>query len=777
MDPSRLKLVFNPNTFKVKVEFTKEQALKIGDPPDNVFERAYAKLDSLLASKTIAKYRVFTDHLEMVWDGVKESENIPPDLTIQMVLAESFPPVDGVVVSPGEGSGVAKFSLTAPAPVLAKMNPEWIYSYVKHVLREQRVYDTPNFAQICGAWYRATFGERIQNMVVTARPTIKSLAGSKSYVITANRSRGEISLIIKDVVRFQREHSAEGAVEIIRVAADKASSSHQCHYLVLKDSIYSGYQAITHGPELLGFDLPALILGAVRSTGSEAELKPRDPYPGFGRLVLDISDDLMEAKIGRMPDDLYSDKGFQPGEAWLRQELKRLGIDEKAFGDFLPRILKMIESQVDLEDKIIARGTIPVSASGPYLKDVTAPDIEAETGDPTEAGSRHRRPVVKEGDVVAEIRFQKQPQPGIDVYGHASEPKLPNLPRIRLRGGVDADEKGLVFTANIDGVPRVDPNNRAVGVSEIMEHNGDIDIKSGDIEYDGDVIINGDVESGARVYAAGDLTIRGSIRNATVHCQGNLVVLEGINTGRRGRVTVGGDLEVEFAENSRISCGGNLIIRKAAINCELISGRSIIADLTSGIVAGGVVSCRDNLYTGTLGFKNGARTVLKIGIDWKTDRALKIKESRMVRLERNWEESRMALQEINKKSQNQMTDKHEARKSHLNLRVARLKNVIAKLQHQMEKLRANMTFNEKAKVFVKGPVFSNIVALVGGTQVPLRGDSRGVALLGRKRNGNRVVPFGLGIQLDEKDKGNSGSSASQGESGYRPPGEYEPPDD
>jgi uncharacterized protein (DUF342 family) len=138
---------------------------------------------------------------------------------------------------------------------------------------------------------------------------------------------------------------------------------------------------------------------------------------------------------------------------------------------------------------------------------------------------------------------------------------------------------------------------------------GDVDLKSGNIDSAFSVMIKGDIKAGFTVKSGADIVVMGVVEDARVSARGNISVRGGILPGRQrikahgnlvaryitGREVKGRDIEVAGSvRNSRVLATGGVTAK------EIIAGR---------LIAAGSLSCE------VLGSTEGARTQVQVGID------------------------------------------------------------------------------------------------------------------------------------------------------------------
>ena len=87
-----------------------------------------------------------------------------------------------------------------------------------------------------------------------------------------------------------------------------------------------------------------------------------------------------------------------------------------------------------------------------------------------------------------------------------------------------------------------------------------MNLKSGNIIFDGPVEIRGDIDQGATVEATGDIKIIGNVEAATVRSRKGSVVVDGViilkRTDRSQRYPS------HFIENSQVVAGERLLVQK-----------------------------------------------------------------------------------------------------------------------------------------------------------------------------------------------------------------------
>lgn len=171
------------------------------------------------------------------------------------------------------------------------------------------------------------------------------------------------------------------------------------------------------------------------------------------------------------------------------------------------------------EPIVIARGTAPTESKDGYIETFFSNEIEEvleEKDGKIDYRNRFKIPTCSVGDLLAIIHPPVKGKEGIDVFGNPIPPKPAKPVDVRPNRKVEITEDGRVI-AKESGRPSLTGN--VVKYFDIVNAhtvNGDVDMKTGNIYFNGDVIINGNVQEQMRVEAMGNIMINGNVYSATI---------------------------------------------------------------------------------------------------------------------------------------------------------------------------------------------------------------------------------------------------------------------
>ena len=161
---------------------------------------------------------------------------------------------------------------------------------------------------------------------------------------------------------------------------------------------------------------------------------------------------------------------------------------------------------------------------------------------------------VKVNDLICNIIPETQGEEGINVYGQVIAPR-PGRPPLIPQG------KNTVLSADGTKLFAADSGNLIYkggrfNVETTFQISSDIDVKTGNINFLGDVVIKGSVQEGFSVTAGKSITISGMVTGATLTAQGDITVKNGVFASTVQSQY--GNINIAFGENDTITTRGDL---------------------------------------------------------------------------------------------------------------------------------------------------------------------------------------------------------------------------
>lgn len=169
---------------------------------------------------------------------------------------------------------------------------------------------------------------------------------------------------------------------------------------------------------------------------------------------------------------------------------------------------------------------------------------------------------------------------------------------------------GKTYVSELRGIVTLHEYKLDVSSLLIMD---EVNLATGDVDYQGCVLINGNVSSEASIRATEDVIVKGYVENAQITCGGNAILRQGMNASGKGYIHAGGDVMGCFFEGVDIDAGGN-IVGDYFLNCKMHTAKKLNAIGKKGTITGGRIYAEEGLRVNNLGNKVGLSTYVKLGI-------------------------------------------------------------------------------------------------------------------------------------------------------------------
>jgi len=221
-------------------------------------------------------------------------------------------------------------------------------------------------------------------------------------------------------------------------------------------------------------------------------------------------------------------------------------------------------------------------------------------------------PFVEDGAFLAAKIFAEEGHSGIDVFGREIIVEDPSDLTFCAGPGTRMSEDGVRIYATTDGQPHLDAMGN-VSVCPEYQVKGDIGFDTGDVDFDGNIVISGAVKEGFKVRCA-SLTAK-EIQGASIDIEGDLNISLGIVDTKL--VKVKGSIQAKFIHNSQINSFGDLIIAKEIIDSEIyLSGACINPN---GSILNSKISAKMGIDAGNIGNKAAKPSTFTVGVDEHTN--------------------------------------------------------------------------------------------------------------------------------------------------------------
>jgi len=214
-----------------------------------------------------------------------------------------------------------------------------------------------------------------------------------------------------------------------------------------------------------------------------------------------------------------------------------------------------------------------------------------------------------EGQVLAEFVPHVPGKPGFNVLGETLKPSEVDSRDLKAGRNCTLNSEGQIV-ADRDG--RILFNGTTVTVSQLYRVSGNVGYGVGNIAFNADVQVMGDVQSGFKVTADGSVKIMGTVENAEVVAGHNITILGGFAGGEEGKLKSDGLIRISHARGGLIDAGTDLTIMKELINSSVLVGRNLNCAKGSSII-GGQLFIQNHCNAFNLGSSLGVATQIHMG--------------------------------------------------------------------------------------------------------------------------------------------------------------------
>ena len=335
------------------------------------------------------------------------------------------------------------------------------------------------------------------------------------------------------------------------------------------------------------------------------------------------------------------------------------------------------------------------------------------------------------------------------VHIEAGTPLMRRVPATKGVPGTDVLGKPIVavpgeqkpYARNTEGV-KIDPKDENVLIATIAGHPvaiaegvrvdqvlllKGVDLKTGNVDFDGSVDVRGDVGSGFMIEAEGDVRVQGTVERAHVRCGGDLLVTGGILGGRGlddvvstnkkiNQFEVGGLLRARYVSHSELRVKGNIEVREYLQAVVVKAGSDVLLGQEGGagqIIAGDCHSDK-SIRCNILGNEANVNTILGAGGEGSI--ANRLSKLKQVLVQRETEVSKLAqiLEKIRQASNGDIEQALLSKEKKIENTIVAGRAEAVTLTEQIAELQRQLDKIDRAYIEVKKQVHANVSVTIDG---------------------------------------------------------------
>jgi uncharacterized protein (DUF342 family) len=226
---------------------------------------------------------------------------------------------------------------------------------------------------------------------------------------------------------------------------------------------------------------------------------------------------------------------------------------------------------------------------------------------------------VAAGDTLCEVH-ETPGRDGRDVFGAVVPCKAGPAGGASLTTGegVGYAADGQTVIAQRDGC--VSWQAGVLSVIQLLEVKGHVDFKIGNVDFNGQVAIQGDVMPGFNVRATGGVKVGGTVERASIEAGEGITVSGGVAGRHLATLKAGGAIEARYLHMIAVESGDDVVIHTECLESDVTAGKDVLAE--RGAIIGGVVRARGNVRAGMVGSELGVPTTIIAGRDNEAQKEL-----------------------------------------------------------------------------------------------------------------------------------------------------------
>lgn len=455
-----------------------------------------------------------------------------------------------------------------------------------------------------------------------------------------------------------------------------------------------------------------------KKTDEEFELEIG--YAKDASCEIHLSKDKMKASLWLIP----SFHGKKITLQDVKNELVQQGV---TFGIVSDDILTELVNQEEVDNVIIAEGIEPVNGTDSYIvsllpvEEKRIPILHDKDDDIVDYRELGDIFLVKDGDLLIEKMPATQGTKGINILGETvAQKEGQDLPlAVDSKSSRLNPENKNQLVAAITGQPVITESGAYVSPIINLDR---IDLSTGNVRFDGSIVVTNNIESGMTVFSAKDIVVEGDIINSNIECLGDLFVkgnvignsqlmVNGkvqIKKGAQGsqettrlllssRIVAMNVVMLGFAENFIVESDSNIVIEQYAFNCNLMAENIEVGTKSKkASIVGGVAWATNLVKTPILGNSSSLPTKICVGLNPRIQTAIEETEILLERNKKKQDNVRNTLAFLDKNE----TPDNAKKKAQLSFILSELESEANIYSLELSAYKSEMTFIENPKIVI-----------------------------------------------------------------------------
>lgn len=485
--------------------------------------------------------------------------------------------------------------------------------------------------------------------------------------------------------------------------------------------------------QVSGTQIVSKIKGLIESREIDGLLELRARLHKNGEAKISISNDALKAFLTIEPP-LGSGLplNYENVKKIIDEEGIKKGIDEEALKEAVERS----GNGEAVENVLIAQGKRPVNETGRkpkfHVQFASGKRVLIRENGRADYKNKDLITTVVKDQLLAEVdKSEIKAEDGWDVMGNV-------LPAVRQAEIVLDAGKNVRKEENPDGTLKFFAEKsgelvyerNTLEVLEVHTVDGDVGVKTGNINFEGSVIIKGSVQDGYKVIAGGDIIVGENVQAALLSAEGSIIVKNGVKGAGRAILRTKKNIEAGFIEQATVLAVGDVKVTGSCLRCRIKCNSKVTLETDKGSLIGGEVRAKNGIEVANLGSESWAKTAVSFGQDYLIGDQLQLEEKEIDKLKNLITKLDAAMKKIERTSRENTNDLERLRKQ----KVHALK-LMEKRSYRVFTLKERYEEHIPSEIVVRESVYPGVVLESHGRFYEFKEVKKGVTLFFNEKLG------------------------------------------
>ncbi len=329
-------------------------------------------------------------------------------------------------------------------------------------------------------------------------------------------------------------------------------------------------------------------------------------------IKVNVSEDMLSATISLYPALNLDRKITSPQILLLLTEKNKVSpgciLDKE-----LEEAIKLFNEGYIVENVVVCKGKPPVNGKNAVIEYLfERPSVKPKLLSNGKVDYREFSKfifVAKDQLIVKRTPADKGRE-GKDITGNVIKPVEGQDIQVEIVDGVYSNPEKTEFRSKYNG--HIILSGNTISVFPLLQIDGDVDMRVGNLRFEGTVHITGNVQSGF-IIDADDIIVDGIVENAELKARNTIVIRRGIKgVINKGYIKAGGNISIGYCENGCIITGGQLEIEKYCFN-SFVEAASVVASGSEAIISGGTIKAFSHINVRKIGSKSSGKMEVSLG--------------------------------------------------------------------------------------------------------------------------------------------------------------------